>query len=98
FALAVVAAKYFAAVFVAVADDFVAGVVTFGLNNVDHALVAVEDVLFPLERDLECIVIFISAMFAFSHKFILHFYILFRWVVIEIDQAFRPRVGFSFTR
>lgn len=67
-------------------------------QRVDRALEAVEDVRFPLERDLECLVIFISAMFAFSHKFILHFYILFRWVVIEIDQAFRPRVGISFTR
>jgi hypothetical protein len=55
-------------------------------------------VRFPLERDLECLVIFISAMFAFSHKFILYFYILFRWVAIEIDQAFRSRVGISFTR
>ena len=98
FPRAVGAAKNFAAVFHTVADDFAPAVITFGRNNVDRALEAVEDVRFPLERDLECLVIFISAMFAFSHKFILHFYILFRWVVIEIDQAFRPRVGISFTR
>jgi hypothetical protein len=98
FPRAVGAAKNFAAVFHTVADDFAPAVITFGRNNVDRALEAVEDVRFPLERDLECLVIFISAMFAFSHKFILHFYILFRWVVIEIDQAFKPRVGISFTR
>ena len=61
------------------------------------ALEAVEDVHFAVAFNFDGLVVVISAMFAFSHKFILHFYILFRWVVIEIDQAFRPRVGISFT-
>src|SRR5438552_14528616 len=48
FPRAVGAAKNFAAVFHTVADDFAPAVITFGRNNVDRALEAVEDVRFPL--------------------------------------------------
>jgi hypothetical protein len=65
---AIGAAKYLAAVFHTVADDFATAMVTLGRHNVDRALEAVEDVRFSLETDLKYLVVFVSAMFAFSHK------------------------------
>jgi hypothetical protein len=80
------------------ANDSTTAVIALRRHNVNGALEAVEDVHFAVAFNFDGLVVVISTMFAFSHEFILHFYILFRWVVIEIDQAFRPRVGISFTR
>jgi hypothetical protein len=67
------ATKDSAAVFNAVADNFASAMITFRRHLLNRALEAVEDVRFVSERDLECLVIFVSAMFTFSHKFFIPF-------------------------
>jgi hypothetical protein len=65
---AIGATKYPAAVFNAVADNLTPAMTAFRRHLLNRALEAVEDVRFFPEPDLECLVIFISAMFAFGHK------------------------------
>jgi hypothetical protein len=62
------AAKHLAGVFHTVADNVAPAITTLRRHLLNRALEAIEDVRFPSEYDLECLVVVVSAMFAFSHK------------------------------
>jgi hypothetical protein len=68
FARAIGAAEYLVAVFHAVPNNFATAMIAFRLHFLNCALETVKDVRFSLERDLKCLVVFVSAMFAFSHN------------------------------
>ena len=61
------AAKYSAAVFNAMTDDFAPAVIAFRSYHMNRTLEAVEDVGFVLEPDLERLVVVVSAMFTLGH-------------------------------
>jgi hypothetical protein len=68
FARAIGAAKYFAArCFHAVPDNFTPAMVAFRRHHLDCALEAIKDVRIPVTSNFERLVVFVSAMFAFSH-------------------------------
>jgi hypothetical protein len=80
---AVGAAKHLVGAFHAVANNFAAAMITFRRHLLNCAFEAVEDVRLSLECDLECLVVFVSAMFTFSHKgYFIH--ILFSPVCFEM--------------
>ena len=63
------AAKYLAARgFHAVANDFAATMSAFRSNYGNGALETIEDMGLAVLRDLECLVVVVSAKFAFSHQ------------------------------
>jgi hypothetical protein len=71
------AAKHLAGAFHAVANNFAPAMITFRRHLLNCAFEAVEGVSFSSESDLECLVVFVSAMFAFSHKVLFHSHFVF---------------------
>jgi hypothetical protein len=67
-------AKYFASrCFDPVPDDLAAAMITGWRHYVDGALEAIKDVRCPIALNFECLVVFVSAMFAFGHNSLLLF-------------------------
>jgi hypothetical protein len=63
-----------------VANDFAPAVIAFGRDHMDRALEAIEDVRFIFKPDLERLVVVISAMFTFGHKFCSFLTFRFVWI------------------
>jgi hypothetical protein len=73
-------AKHSAAVFNSVPDNFAVAMLAFGCDHMDRTLEAVEDVRLSSEADLECLIVFVSAMFTLRHRVLLLSYISFGWI------------------
>jgi hypothetical protein len=61
-------------------DNFALAMIASRRHHVDGTLEAVKDMCFPSEPDFESLVVFVSAMVTFGHKFLLLSYIRFGWI------------------
>jgi hypothetical protein len=67
-------------------DDFALAMIAGRCHHVDGALEAIKDVRCPIARNFECLVIFVSAMFAFGHNFLLLSYISFWLDFVAVEK------------
>lgn len=77
---AIDAAKHLAAILHAVTNNFAPATIAFRRHLLNCAFEAVEDMRFSAKSYLECLVVIVSTLFAFSHKDLLHSSVCFRLV------------------